>query len=283
MTRFSTAREHLHTRGGNAELRRHARRALSSSSDSCQLTLKQASSRLAQRNGSWTHRQTFNTARLLMTERPDRFTCMGDALRWLATHDFEQCSADWSLHFAPRLVEKMQRATSARARAVIESFWNEAAGAVLRFCELLGLRRVVMPADNDCQFWAMMHQLKLHDIATYPGTMRAQQKAVRRAVIDWIEEHLDEDVGDVTLQTLVEACEGSVDRFLHNMRRGRGEHRWGGELTLIACSLCFRVHVQVIHERGLRYCRSYASPSFDPDRCITVFYDGVGHYDSLAP
>ena len=140
-----------------------------------------------------------------------------------------------------------------------------------------------MPADNDCQFWAMMHQLRLHDTAIYSGTLRAQQRPVRRAAVDWIEMHLDDDVGDVPLQTLVEACDGSVDRFLQNMRRGRGELRWGGELTLTACSLCFGGHVQVIHERGLRYCRNDAPRSFESDRCITVFCDGVGHYDSLAP
>lgn len=127
-----------------------------------------------------------------------------------------------------------------------------------------------------------MHQLRLQRIVDYKGTSHEKQNALREDLLNWIEAHLDDKIGDALLRTFVEACDDSVSSFFENMRRGRGEARWGNELTLIACSRRFGVHIQVIHEQGLQYCRGYSPPDM-LGPTIFVYYDGIGHYDSFEP
>lgn len=280
MTRFTSAQEHLHIRGGK-EVRKHARNRANVSS-SIPLLLQKASLRMVQIRGTWTHRQTLEIARSLI-RRDARFGSIESVLRWIAdpANDvIRMHSGDYSFHLVPSMLERLRCIASARSRT-IDEFWNSKRDAVTPFCRAMGLRRIAMPADNDCQFWAMMHQLHLHGVVDYEvKTLREKQIALRADVIDWIEAHLDDDIGDVPLRMLIEACEDSVERFLHDMRRGCGERRWGNEITIVACCMRFNVFVQVIHEKGLTYCRGYSPPS-GTGRTISIFYDGMGHYDSF--
>lgn len=161
-------------------------------------------------------------------------------------------------------------------------------------------RIIPVPMDGNCLFHSALRELARVGLAGGIHTA----KALRTALLDWVETHGTLTCADLQLATWIELeTDEDLATYCARLRR---DGQWGGTVELFALAELFRVTACVWEpiegQRGSRYHPRHtfaasagdvgcskgggdvpASVSAAPEPCVHLHYNGSSHYSIFVP
>jgi len=122
---------------------------------------------------------------------------------------------------------------------------------------LRGFRVKEVPADNNCQFHALIDQFEQQGIGSGLTAHSLREKAVQ-----WLSANGDMPMDDGTMgeHSLLKDSVGADNWSLYLEEMSKHDVTWGDEATLLAASVLFQVEICIISSLSAEYCHVVTPP-----------------------